>query len=272
MTSESDDDFMVLIDGPLRDTFEPSIAAVFEVLGGQGRAPGPEEIFGQPASGADLRDKIGLDRDNNTNLTRRMLLLLESVPVRSDGVWGRVRQACLDGYMSTEVKPFRPPRFLLNDVVRYWRTIAVDFEAKHRSRRGQGWGLRNAKLRLSRKLLFSSGLLPVLECHSRSAEEIPSFLRERFALVPADRVAEAFLAYDRVESGVRSFRAYDEFLRSLDDRAFRAALKSLSLDDADTSDEFQLIRHLGREFQAGLLALLFDTRELYPLVREFAIY
>jgi len=32
------------------------------------------------------------------------------------------------------------------------------------------------------------------------------------------------------------------------------------------------VRHLGRKFHSGLLALLFDTRELYPLVHEFAIY
>ena len=148
----------------------------------------------------------------------------------------------------------------------------TDFEAKHRSRRGQGWGLRNAKLRLSRKLLFSSGLLPVLECHTRTAEEIPAFLADRLALVPADRVAEAFMAHDAVEAGVRAFRAYDEFLERLGAPEFRAALRTLSLDEADSSAEFQLVRHLGREFQAGLLALLFDTRELYPLVREFAIY
>jgi hypothetical protein len=272
LTSESDDDFMLLIDGPLRNEFEPSMEQVRAVLGREGRAPGPEDIFGQPVSAVDLREKIGLDRDNNANLTRRMLLLLESVPACNSNVWDAVRQSCLDGNMSTEVKPYRPPRFLLNDIVRYWRTVAVDFEAKHRSREGEGWGLRNAKLRLSRKLLFSSGLLPVLECHSRTTEEIPGFLAERFALLPTDRVAEAFLAYDAVEPGVRTFRAYDEFLKLLNDSQFRAALKTLALEDADTSPEFQRVRHIGREFQAGLLSLLFDTDELYPLVREFAIY
>jgi hypothetical protein len=124
----------------------------------------------------------------------------------------------------------------------------------------------------ARKLLFSSGLLPVLECHSRNTDEIPGFLAERFALLPTDRVAEAFLAYGAVDPGLRTFRAYDEFLRLLNDSYFRAALKALAFEDADDSSEFQRVRHLGREFQAGLLSLLFDTHELYPLVREFAIY
>jgi len=80
------------------------------------------------------------------------------------------------------------------------------------------------------------------------------------------------MAHDAVEAGVRAFRAYDEFLERLGAPEFRAALRTLSLDEADSSAEFQLVRHLGREFQAGLLALLVDTPELYPLVREFAIY
>jgi len=241
LTSESDDDFVVLFNGPLRKDFLPTMQAVGEILGGEGRAPGPEDMFGKPVASTDLRENIGLDADSNRNLSLRMLLLLESVSACNDGAWAAARQGCLDGYMDTEIKPYRPPRFLLNDVIRYWRTIAVDFEAKHRSRRGEGWGLRNAKLRLSRKLLFSSGLLPVLECHAVDAADIPAFLHGRFDLVPADRVAEAFLAYDAVEPGIRVFRAYDNFVERLNDGAFRAELKTLSLDDADGSSAFRLV-------------------------------
>jgi hypothetical protein len=58
--------------------------------------------------------------------------------------WLRV----LDRYLNDAVKDYRPPRFLLNDLVRYWRTIGVAFEGKHRDTRGNDpkWVTRNAKL------------------------------------------------------------------------------------------------------------------------------
>lgn len=73
----------------------------------------------------------------------------------------------LDRYLDQSVKPQRPPRFLLNDVIRYWRTMCVDFAGKEREG-PEKWGLRNAKLRTARKILFAGGLLPVLECESRT--------------------------------------------------------------------------------------------------------
>jgi len=57
------------------------------------------------------------------------------------------------GYAMPPKAAARVPRFLLNDLVRYWRTMAVDFAAKRREREGAGWGLRNFKLRMSRKLI-----------------------------------------------------------------------------------------------------------------------
>src|SRR4051794_5959690 len=60
--------------------------------------------------------------------------------------------------------PSDVPRILQNDMARYWRSLAVDFAYKRRQRAGQGWALRTAKLRLSRKLTYASGLLMCFDC------------------------------------------------------------------------------------------------------------
>jgi hypothetical protein len=101
---------------------------------------------------------------------------------------------------------------LLNDLVRYWRTIAVDFESKMRARKGEGWGLRNAKLRLSRKALFAGGLLPVLECYRHPVGDMLGYLDDRMSVPPLDRLADAFVDREALDSGVRALSAYDEFL------------------------------------------------------------
>jgi len=124
VTSKSDDDFMVLIDGGERADVQPSTEDVKTVLL---HAPGEQGIFSAPVFCDDLVEKIGLDGDHNKNLSRRMLFLLESVPVSSEAVYLTARDRVLRGYLDESIKDFRPPRFLLNDTVRYWRTICVDF-------------------------------------------------------------------------------------------------------------------------------------------------
>ena len=69
VTSESDDDFMVLLAGAPREGARPPIEEVAGALGG--RPPGPEEIFGQHVLLDELRGRIGRDEDTNANLTRR---------------------------------------------------------------------------------------------------------------------------------------------------------------------------------------------------------
>ena len=271
MTSGSDDDYMVLVNGPWRPEHEvnPSIEEVAKVLTVN---PGREGLFGEIAFSDYLEKRIGLQEDDNNNLSRRMLLLLESQAILGDDVHEQAWVNILDGYLRDARKPGGVPRLLLNDVVRYWRTICVDFAGKQRKRRGEGWGIRNVKLRTSRKMLFAAGLLPVLESALRSPGEVDAFLRERLRMPATDRVAQSFLDAGAYDEGGRTLGAYDEFLGLLDDEAFRQALESLTRDRAGASAEFEQAHRIGRTLQSGLLALLFESAALRPLVREYAIF
>jgi len=272
LTGESDDDYMVILNGRERTDPRPRLDAVRGVVGGGERKPGAEGTFDDHVYSRHLAERIGLDRDDNRNLTRRMLLVLESLPAVGEHAYHEARAAVLDGYLDVSVRDFRPPRFFLNDTVRYWRTICVDFVGKERERGGEGWGLRNAKLRTSRKLLFASGLLPILECHKYTAAGMRPFLEAQLAAPPTDRVADAFIRHGAIDAGGRAFEAYDRFIGLLHDPPSRRSLQDLSREEADESPAFAEARRIGRELEGSLLSLLFETDELRALIREFGIF
>ena len=180
------------------------------------------------------------------------------------------QRAILAAYLEGERRDRRPPRFLLNDVVRYWRTICVDFEGKARQG-SRKWALRHAKLRTSRTMLFAGGLLPVLACHHLVADEVEPFLLQALAEPPTDRVARAFLEHDAADAGGRTLGAYDRFLALIDDPERRGRLEALDRDAAPADPVFQEARRLGREVQQGLLALLFEREPLRRLVRQYLV-
>lgn len=277
LTTGSDDDYLVLVRGlaphdgwgPEQETAAKVAERFARDPGGFG-APGRQGVFAEVVYSADLL-RVGLDDDTNTNLTRRMLLVLESVAACHADVLAGVRLDVIQDYLSAALRDRRPPRFLLNDLVRYWRTIGVDFVAKDRDRGGAGWGLRNAKLRTSRKLLFASGLLPVLRCHELDAEAIAPFLAEQFALPPTDRVADAFLRYDAVRHGADALAAYDRFLALVDEDDVRAELSALdSRAAADASPRWREVAELGGTIERALLQLLFET-ELGPVTQRYGV-
>jgi Putative nucleotidyltransferase DUF294 len=277
LTAGSDDDYVVLVRGlaptggwaPEQETAAKVAERFARDPGGFG-APGRQGVFAEVVHSADLM-RVGLDDDTNTNLTRRMLLVLESVAACHPEVLAGVRLDVIHDYLSDALRDHRPPRFLLNDLVRYWRTIGVDFVAKDRSRAGAGWGLRNAKLRTSRKLLFASGLLPVLRCHELRAEQIAPFLAAQFALPPTDRVADAFLHCGLDVEGAGALSAYDAVIALLDDDAVRAELAAVdSRAAADASPRWREIADHGATIEQRLLELLFGPA-LGPVTQRYAI-
>jgi hypothetical protein len=267
------------------------------------RAPGTSGTFGNMSFAHDLVHRIGGGADSNANLTRRILMLLESRPVNisavdaSREVWDSVIRCILERYFEEDVH-FSPaaarkvPRFLLNDLTRYWRTIGVDYAAKHVEQDGHKWAIRNAKLRFSRKLLYAAGLAFCFACHldppvsRRNAQpDLFSFAEGdspepastapfiasavAFAGTPPLEFLAAFVdafvsdSSKRQTISRRLFGTYNAWLTLLGDDAKRKRLESLGHDQAASDAEFQEIRRMSAEFSKGL-QLLFFSRDSDP--------
>src|SRR5947207_1048857 len=131
MTEGSDFDYLILtheiVDDPKH--LKDCRAAVEDVRTKLNfKKPGATGTFGRVASAADIIDRIGLEEDTDRTLTRRILLLEESealhnLPKHAKLVYRLIDRYLLD-YQTIPKKGV--PRFLLNDVIRYWRTITVD--------------------------------------------------------------------------------------------------------------------------------------------------
>lgn len=254
------------------------------------RLPNEGGPFGNLTFSHDLIHKIGGDDDTNRNMTQRLLLLLESTPVGNRDAYDRVIHQVLERYIDEDLvsrrdTPYRVPRFLQNDVARYWRTMAVDFAHKRRTR-NDGWALRTTKLRMSRKLMYASGLLSCFSCEfliaSRDTQnrfaDTNHVLTHLVGLVrttPLDIMARVLLFYfgELSGPGARLFGAYDEFLGLLNDEDRRKRLKELRPEEADSDPVYAEARALGARFQDALTEI-FLTRDtpVRELTRRYGVF
>ncbi len=281
-TSKSDLDWNLLIDGQANPLHLPISLSIKKVLErGQYAQPGTTGTFGNMAFSHDIIHRIGGELDTNRNTTQRILLLLESAPIGRREAYDAVIKKILARYLELGVsaKPRRYPhfpRFLLNDIVRYWRTMAVDFAGKQWERGGKGWGLRNIKLRISRKLTFVSGLLICLSCLEMklTREEMQEHLRRSFGSDPLENLAASVLRYSVPSRIARKlFSSYDRFLACLDDEKRRIELGDLTAEKAELSKTFNRMREVSDEFEEALIKVFFSTNaRLTDNAKRFAIF
>ncbi|HLE55539.1 MAG TPA: hypothetical protein VJB15_00505 [Rhodothermia bacterium] len=220
----------------------------------------------------ELIHNIGGEEDTNRNLTRRLLLLLESVVVGGESqAYDRVIRSVLRRYIPevTERESgagISIPRFLLNDIARLWRTMAVDFATKQWERPGEKWGLRAVKLRFSRKLIFASGLLT---CYRSGSKPIEEFVR----MTPLNILADSVSAYGvHSEISKELFDCYDEFVGVVSNSKLREELEKIRPDGEAASELFQRMRTLGHRFQDALDTVFFGHREIGDLTRKYGVF
>lgn len=303
MTNASDLDWILLLDGVAApEHVEMAHAIAAELKNFDLNPPGREGTFGTVVSSHDLVNHIGGPEDSNANTTRRILTLLESEVVGNSDAYDRVFKNILRRYLDEDhglqhgFKQHYIPRFLLNDITRYWRTMTVDFAYKQRARNNAGFALRNIKLRMSRKLIYLAGLIGCFSCDLELDDDqrknmrgsttslTPFFidrLRQYFTLSPLDLLAKSFLTFPQLNVKSRAiFDAYEQYLDLLDSNAQirpgitrRMHLDQLNIEDLRKDDVFQSGRSISYAFQEGIDGIFLDNgNPLGKLTIQYGIF
>jgi hypothetical protein len=170
---------------------------------------------------ADVVENIGSRQDDYINgLTSRMLLILESSYLFNEGQFNDARQQIIDRYFKDfhdHSASFRPI-FILNDVLRFWRTLCLNYEHSREWKkqdptdRAKGH-LKNLKLRFSRVMICYSFVAALLQ-------EGPALSAKRVQLIasktPIDRLVELADGCAAIRDNVASaLEEYSWFLSAM---------------------------------------------------------
>jgi hypothetical protein len=137
---------------------------------------------------AELLNHTGSPQDDSENsLTARMLLLLESTHLANEDSYRAVRDQILSQYFRDERgKESYRPLFLLNDVLRYWRTLCLNYEdLRHEPDRP--WWKKNANLKFSRMITVFATVAALTVENIRGKADFESSCER----TPLDRLARA---------------------------------------------------------------------------------
>jgi hypothetical protein len=216
------------------------------------KLPSEGGVFEDVLSADELVNNIGGQNDNNVSLTRRLLFLLEAEWLHNPVGFKEVRRELLQKYISDKTPKDKIALFLLNDIIRYWRTMCVDYEYKTAEGK-KPRGIRLVKLRFSRMFMVFAGIVAVAETIDLEPNQKIEKLVELFSFDALTRVQRIM-----GDNFITSKSLYDEFLAALDHEHTRGKLSSASY---SSTKEFNDLRLKGRKFRDQLLGLL---SEKYP--------
>jgi Nucleotidyltransferase domain len=231
---------------------------------------GPAEngAFATVESSEAMLLNIGGEDDSNSKITRRMLFLLEGEWLFNADAFTRLRREMLERYVGEHVGDEHVALFLLNDIIRYYRTVAVDYEFKTiEKEKPKPWGIRNIKLVFARKFLYASGLFSVAMTKGQPWKDKISTLESLFSMTVIDRMV-AICGRPKMDAVLAS---YNHFLERFEDRSVREHLKQLRKDERD-DQLFRELKNRGHRFSRDLLQLFEETFDPTHPIRRVVVF
>ncbi|MEZ0053709.1 hypothetical protein ABIA30_004742 [Mycobacterium sp. MAA66] len=281
-TPASDVDYLVLVDtmpadpavphellGRIRDCLNVEAAA-----DGSSKSPGASGLFGRATGIFDIINQVGLEGDTNSTHTVRMEVIQESVSLLNPEVHSKILGSTLRRYITLFDAPKdRPPRFLLNDMLRYWRQITVDYQAKTPVGGQEPKAvMRYLKLLTTRKNFIASSILPLIAPRDL---EIPweDYLKEIYSMPPLARLATVTVnAPDPVKDAVRTvFSTIDLFIANTESEVKRDRWNTLPWESRKSDDGYRDFRAAAEELQQAFEHIFLDWDEVAEHTRSYLL-
>lgn len=276
-SAESDLDFMIIYprDVPkerrlgFRDKVNEIISQVKMPLDVTDRTfdrPNPKGVFAGDAFGPEIYGRIGSKEEDYSNIARRMLILLECQWLWNQGYFDSLRTELISRYGSdVAADPTKNLVLLINDLIRYFRSICVNYHDQMASEYGK-WPIRNLKLRHSRVLMYSSLLFALGELskyeYSSDAKKKLSTLRQYIEWPALERYVRLYEA-NKDDNIFRLLGLYAFFLSRLSDNRAREALKDLEYNDRYTLPEFSALKSNSDAFMSELSRFVHARRGVW---------
>lgn len=249
-SSESDCDFFVIHDSSFENA-ESLLQTVREISANHvSKPPSKDGPFAKPQDVEKMLHHIGGEGDSNSNITRRILFMLECEWLYNKEKRIEYLDKLINKYVKDDVSSEQIGMFFLNDVIRYYRTVCVDFEFKTREG-DKPWGDRNIKLVFSRKLLYFGGILATAELYELDADSKRERLRELLLMPPIQRMRHICN-----EKANDALELYDGFLKKISDPEVRKFLKKIGPDQKYDAPLFRDLKDQGHKFTDALIRLL----------------
>lgn len=219
----------------------------------------------------DIKETLGgRDDDFENHFTARLLLLLESRPLHNEKVYNDILQEIVDSYFrdfDDHGTSFRPI-FLINDILRFWRTLCLNYEHR-RNRSGDDEAgqikshLLNLKLKFSR-LLTCHSAIALLSMNGGAVE--PDKLLEIIKLSPLERLVKIAETESKTKKYVEAMKNdYSWFLEKTG--CEKSVVLSWIANHDDRKDAFDK----GRQFATQMYKILCEVTDGTDIMRFLVV-
>jgi len=230
---------------------------------------------------SEILSDIGGFEDKSMDFTTRILIFLESIPLNENGLYNHLIEDLSNIYLEEYIREEKYPLFLTNEIIRFWRTLCIDYRWKKMEIQ-KPWGIRNIKLRFSRKFLCISSILILimlfkeLITHEDFNKFIhyPSSIKMIIIYNILEKNSDEFLTKHNKQVLLKYIEkillGYNDFLSCISNEVIRKSLIGLKFEERNENKHYNELKEKAKDFHNNIINV-FDILSK-ELIKKYLIF